>query len=91
MRALGVLLVNLLGLWILCLFVRAVLSWFPIRYGSAAHRINSILVRITEPVIAPVRRVIPPIGSGAVSIDLSFIVVIIGALILISVIRAVLF
>jgi YggT family protein len=90
-RVLGVLLVNLIGLWILCLFVRAILSWFPISYGSAAHRVNSVLVRITEPVIAPVRKVIPPLGSGAVSIDLSFIVVIIGALILISLIRAVLF
>ncbi len=89
MRALGVLLINLLGLWILCLFVRAILSWFPISYGSFAHRVNSVLVRITEPVLAPVRRVIPPMGSGGVSIDLSFIVVIVVVLILISVIRAV--
>jgi YggT family protein len=88
-HALGVLLINLIGLWILCMFVRAILSWFPISYGSAAHRINSVLVRITEPVIAPVRRVIPPVGSGGVSIDLSFIVVIVVALIVISVIRTV--
>ena len=90
MRTLGVLLINVLGLWILCMFVRAILSWFPISYGSAAHKINSVLVRVTEPVIAPVRRVIPPVGSGGVAIDLSFIVVIVLALILISVIRAVL-
>lgn len=90
MRTLGVLLINVLGLWILCMFVRAILSWFPISYGSAAHKINSVLVRITEPVIAPVRRIIPPVGSGGVAIDLSFIVVIVLALILISVIRAVL-
>jgi YggT family protein len=89
-HGLGDLLITLLTLWILCLFIRAILSWFPIHYGSAAHRINSVLVRITEPVIAPVRKVIPPLGSGGVAIDLSFIVVIVGVLILMSVIRAVL-
>jgi YggT family protein len=89
-HVLGEMLISILTIWILCMFVRAILSWFPITYGSAVHRINSVLVRITEPVIAPVRRVIPPVGSGGVAIDLSFIVVIVGALILISLIRALL-
>lgn len=46
------------------IFIRALLSWFPIR------RDNPLVVfldRVTEPILAPLRRVIPPIG-GAVDI-----------------------
>jgi YggT family protein len=87
-HAIGFVLVTVLTLFVICLFLRAILSWFPISYGSTAHRINSILVRITEPVIAPVRRVIPPLGSGGVSIDLSFLVVVIVLFFVINLIRA---
>ena len=50
---------------------RAVLSWFPVRPGTAMASVNAILRDVTEPVLAPVRRVIPPIGM----IDISFMVV----------------
>jgi YggT family protein len=76
-HAIGFILVFALTVLVICLFIRAILSWFPISYGSPAHRINSVLVRITEPVIAPVRRIIPPVGSGGFRIDLSFMVVVI--------------
>ena len=80
MHAIGFLLVFVLTLFVICLFLRAILSWFPISYGSTAHRINSILVRVTEPIVAPVRRVIPPVGGGSVRIDLSFMVVVFATL-----------
>jgi YggT family protein len=60
------------------LAARAVLSWFPVRPGSALASINSILHDITEPVLAPFRRIIPPAGM----LDLSFFVVFIILLIL---------
>jgi YggT family protein len=63
-------------LWVICAVARAVLSWFPITYDSPAHRINSFLVRVTEPLIAPVRRVLPPVRAGNVGLDLAFLVVI---------------
>jgi len=50
---------------------RAVLSWFPVRSGTAMASVNAVLRDVTEPVLAPVRRVIPPIGM----IDISFMVV----------------
>jgi len=62
-------------IWLLCAIGRALLSWFPISYDSVAHRVNSVLVRITEPVIAPVRRLMPPVRAGGIGIDLSFIAV----------------
>ena len=75
MRAIFFVLATAAEIFVLCLFGRAILSWFPISYDSAAHRINSVLVRITEPLISPVRRVLPPVRAGGIGIDLSFLVV----------------
>jgi YggT family protein len=41
------------------LIARALISWFPIRPD---HPIVRILYDITEPILAPLRRVIPMIG-----------------------------
>jgi YggT family protein len=60
----------LLYLYLLVLVLRAVLSWFPVRSGTALASINSVLFQLTEPLLAPLRRVIPPAGM----FDLSFIV-----------------
>ena len=64
------LLCQLLGLYLLVLVARAILSWFPISPGSAMAPVVSFLYNITEPVLGPLRRVIPAIGG----FDLSFIV-----------------
>jgi len=53
------------------LFLRAVLSWFPVRGGGLLGQVQRILFDLTEPVLAPVRRIIPPAGM----FDLSFVVV----------------
>ena len=62
--------------WILTIYLvilvgRAVLSWFPIQQGTFLASLSSILIDLTEPVLRPVRRVIPPAGM----LDTSFIVV----------------
>jgi YggT family protein len=59
-----------LWLYLIVLVLRAVLSWFPVRSGTALASINSVLFQLTEPLLAPLRRVIPPAGM----FDLSFIV-----------------
>ncbi|TET38334.1 MAG: YggT family protein [Dehalococcoidia bacterium] len=41
------------------IFVRAILSWFPV---SPHNPIMVSLYRITEPILAPLRRIIPRIG-----------------------------
>jgi YggT family protein len=69
------------ALWIYLygiLFPRALLSWFPAPPGSALASINSVLYRLTEPVLAPVRRLLPTMQAGGFGIDLSFIIVFIG-------------
>jgi YggT family protein len=60
------------------LFPRALLSWFPASPGSWLMSVNSVLYRLTEPVLAPVRRLIPPLRMGTMGLDMSFIVVFLG-------------
>ena len=60
------------------LFPRALLSWFPTTPGSALATVNHVLYRLSEPVLGPVRRILPPLQAGGMGIDLSFIVVFLG-------------
>jgi YggT family protein len=69
-----------LNVYLLVLFARAILSWFPVRPGTGLSSLLHVLMQLTEPVLAPVRRIIPPAGM----FDLSFIVVFIGLEIIIS-------
>jgi len=64
----------LLQLYTIALILRAVLSWFPISPGSGLIPVVRALDAIINPVLMPLRRVIPPAGM----FDLSFIVLIIG-------------
>jgi YggT family protein len=63
-----------LHLYLLILVARAILSFFPTRPGTGLATFQHFLAQLTEPVIAPVRRVIPPAGM----FDLSFLVVFIA-------------
>lgn len=59
---------TVLTLLVLC---RALLSWFDPGYKTT---IGQLLVQITEPLLAPIRRVMPSTGV----IDLSPIILILG-------------
>ena len=54
-------------LYLLLLIVYAVVSWVP----SLRGRWTDYLAMVIEPVLVPVRRIIPPLGG----LDLSFLVV----------------
>ena len=69
----------LFNLLSLAIVVRAIISWFNI---NPYHPLVVFLDRVTEPILAPIRRIIPPIGM----MDISPLV----ALILLQVIRQVL-
>ena len=75
---------TVLLIYLVILACRAVFSWFPVRQGSIFASINAILFDLTEPVLRPFRRIIPPAGM----IDLSFMVVFFLVLILYNVVRA---
>lgn len=65
-------------LYLYVVLVRVVLSWFPIRPGGAMASVYSALLAVTEPVLAPLRNVIPPLGM----IDISPMVLFFGLVLL---------
>jgi len=64
--------------FIVVLIVRAVLSWFPLERGGFLAQVNRVVVDVTEWAVAPLRRIIPPIGM----FDISFLVLVFGLFIL---------
>ena len=63
-------------IYIVILLLRAVFSWFPAPSGGMAT-VYRILMDLTEPVLAPLRRVIPPVGMFDLSFTVLFIFLII--------------
>jgi len=69
--AVGEFLAKLLNVYVLVIFARVVLSWFPISPASPLATVFSALYSVTEPVLGPIRRVIPSLGM----IDISPLIV----------------
>ena len=69
-------------LYVIVLFARVILSWFPISPGSAMEGISDVLVMLTEPVLGPLRRAIPPVRMGTMGLDLSPLIALFGVQIL---------
>ena len=68
---------TILLVYLVILGARAVLSWFPVRPGTIWASINGILFELTEPVLRPFRKMIPPIGMFDVSFMVVFFIVLI--------------
>ncbi len=71
-----------LAIWalLIAVFLRALVSWFPIRQDNEFVR---LLDRVTEPLIDPVRRVVPRIGM----FDISGMIVIVVLYVMLQVIQ----
>jgi YggT family protein len=67
---------DLLSLYVLILVIRAVLSWFPIRPDSGLIPVLRALDTIINPVLMPLRRIIPPAGMFDLSYIALFIIII---------------
>jgi YggT family protein len=93
MGVIGSLLGTVLMLFWLVMLVRLVFDWVGVvatgRSPEWVGRVRGITYSITEPVIAPVRRVLRPVRVGGISIDLAFTAVLVGVLILRSIVAAV--
>lgn len=59
----GGLLYGFIAVYMLLIFARILYSWFANPHSSLLH----FLIRATEPVLAPFRRVIPPVGMMDIS------------------------
>jgi len=71
-----------LQLLLYVVFARVIMSYFPISPGSVFESINDFLRLVTEPILGPLRRALPPVRLGGMGIDMSPMVVFLGIIIL---------
>jgi YggT family protein len=77
---------DLIDLYIVLLFAVMILSWFPVNDSrSGLGRAKYVLARVTEPVLRPIRSILPRPNFGGVVIDFSVLV----AIIILSVINSI--
>lgn len=76
----------LLQLYLLVIFGRVLLSWFPLDPNGLMATVGGFLHLLTDPVIRPVQRSLPPLRLGGFALDLSAIVVIVAILFLQSIV-----
>ena len=62
----------ILEIYVFVLIGRSLLSWFRPDPSSFMGQVNEVLIKLTEPVLGPVRRAMPRTGP----IDLSVLIVI---------------
>ncbi|MHB8190339.1 MAG: YggT family protein [Ferrimicrobium sp.] len=71
------LLVDLLEIYEVIIILEVVMSWFPISNpGGPMHQFRGLLHRFTEPVLGPIRRLIPSTGGSSLRFDFSPLIVI---------------
>ncbi len=68
----GYVLFGLLGLYTLAILVRIIFSWVGASY---ANRFFRLLVKITEPLLAPLRRMVPLVGMFDISPIVAYVIV----------------
>ncbi|HKG78984.1 MAG TPA: YggT family protein [Pyrinomonadaceae bacterium] len=68
---LGFILYGLLSIYILLIIIRIVFSWAMLSY---TNRIMRFLVDVTEPLLGPLRRIIPPLGWLDISPFVAFLI-----------------
>lgn len=69
---LGYLIYGALDVYLLLIFIRIIFSWGMVSY---TNRIMRFLVKVTEPLLAPMRRMIPPLGPFDISAILAIILI----------------
>ena len=73
--------------WLLSAIIIGILAWIVLSYVVAfgrlgwdhpVRRVYEFLSRLVEPVLRPIRRVIPPLRIGGAALDLSPLILIVG-------------
>ena len=96
MHVVGLVIHVLLWFFIALLWVRFVVDWVQVFARSWTPRgpllvLLEVVYSITDPPIRALRRVIPPLRLGSIALDLSFLIVMISAYVLLRVNRGIFF
>jgi YggT family protein len=76
-------------LYSFAIFGRIILSWVPLRSGTFAYRLYSILYDATEPYLRVFRRYLPLVRLGNAALDLSPLVGLVVLVVVRSIVIAV--
>ena len=68
---------TLLNLYLLVIFARILFSWIRVEPGTPVASIYSFVYNLTEPVLGPLRQLIPPVRLGMAALDLSPIILLV--------------
>jgi YggT family protein len=69
---------TVIQLYVYVIIIRLFMSWVPPTPGSTYETIFNGFVTVTEPVLGPIRALLPPLRMGAMALDLSPLLVIFG-------------
>lgn len=72
---------TILGAYRLVLIAYVIVAWVP-RPPEALQPVIRFIQRLVDPVLAPLRRVMPPLRIGGIGLDLSILVLFFGISIL---------
>ena len=94
LSVIGGILETLLTLYLLVLIARLVLEYVPLfnrswRPKGAGLVVAEAIYTITDPPIRFLRKLVPPLRIGSISLDLGFTLTMLVVLILISIVRAI--
>ena len=90
MHVVGLVIHVLLWFFLALLWIRFVVDWVQVFARSWTPRgpllvLLEVVYSITDPPIRALRKVIPPLRLGSVALDLSFLIVMIGAYVLLGI------
>jgi YggT family protein len=92
-QTVGLILYVVLTVFIAFMWVRFIVDWVQVFARSWSPRgillvVLELVYSVTDPPIKALRKVIPPLRLGSIALDLSFIIVFIGAYVLLQVVEA---
>jgi YggT family protein len=92
-QTVGLILYVVLTVFIAFMWVRFIVDWVQVFARSWSPRgillvVLELVYSVTDPPIKALRKVIPPLRLGSIALDLSFIIVFIGAYVLLQVVKA---
>jgi YggT family protein len=73
-------------LYLLVVVIRLFMSWIPPTPGTTYATVYDFFYNVTEPVLGPLRGLIPPVSMGMMRLDLSPLILLFGGGILLRVI-----
>lgn len=60
-----------LGIYLFVVFARVLLEWFRVPFDHPVAQVKRVLAKAVDPILLPIRRVVPSVPLGGARLDLS--------------------